>query len=43
MIVRTLDEIVKDERSAFFKPQYIQIFNMLLSAVFNDNQISYKV
>lgn len=32
-----------DERSAFFKSQYIQLFNMLMTATVNDPKKSAKV
>ncbi len=42
-MVTLLNDINSDERSAYFKSQYIQMFNLLMSAVVNDNKKSPKV
>lgn len=42
-VVNILIDINSDERSAYFKSQYIQMFNLLMSAVVNDGKKSQKV
>lgn len=42
-VVNLLKDINSDERSAYFKSQYIQMFNLLMCAVVNDNKKSQKV
>ena len=39
-VVNILVDINSDERSAYFKSQYIQMFNLLMSAVVNDGKKS---
>ena len=42
MAVKMLADINKDERAAFFKPQYIQLFNILMTAAVNEGKKSQK-
>ncbi|TNV87997.1 hypothetical protein FGO68_gene76 [Halteria grandinella] len=42
-IIKQLDLINKDERSAFYKSQYIQIFNILMTVAVNDQKKSSKI
>ncbi len=41
-VVNLLKDINSDERSAYYKSQYIQLFNLLMSALVNDQKKSQK-
>jgi hypothetical protein len=43
MVITILTHITQDERSAYFKSQYIQIFNILMTATVNDSKKPPKV
>ncbi len=42
-MVKKLKELNSDERSAFFKSEYVQLFNMLMTATVNEPKKSTKM